>query len=100
MNNLKKRFSPTALAKILSGAMLLHAALAWAGVNCLSVLVYTTNVCGGDNYPVSCSQPAASGSYCAVHLGTGYLWWCCPSGETCGTLDGGSTQCYGWCQCN
>lgn len=112
VNKLKRLFSPRALAGTVGTAMLVHATLAWAATNCLSVPVSNGAGCGG-SYPVQCSeasgdifsQPPVDGANgCAQLHNWTTFYWCCPSGESCGQLGGVDNPpnpyaCWGWCQC-
>jgi hypothetical protein len=84
--NLKKLFSPSALATTVAAGMLLHTATVALAHTCYSVSAVFQFL------PPTCG----SGSrLCSVPAELGFSWfWCCPNDEACGvSLFNG----YGWC---
>ena len=75
MNNLKKLFSPSALATTIATGMLLHATVAWAYQNCYSTSLGDSGGCPGMHQ-------------CYVSPG---VYYCCPYGANC---DDGLTTLY------
>src|SRR5690349_18725930 len=91
---LKKLFGPRALAATVGTAMLLHAAIAWAD-NCYSEGLTLSPGCqGACSFSFGNNPPGNCINY---HGQT--VYWCCPSGSSCGATEGGPGFCWGWCTC-
>lgn len=102
VKNIKKLFSPSALASTLATTMLLHSTLAAFAVQLCDSTDATYEdpnlMCPDGSFVCSALVPPAS---CSPG---GYYYWCCQTGTSC---DPTASDCYTahsncvcWCECN
>jgi hypothetical protein len=92
MNNLKKLFGPRALATTVASGLLVGSALA---VVTTSYVVWAISGFAQTGFCPSTDQnwsyPPTYGKLCAANGpgGVGNYYWCCISGDRCGTITSG-----------